>query len=170
MWDSSLHIGTEHALYRVMSNTAPTPLPDLPRIDLDGFDPPWGAAEYVWGPPVRSPHDDRVWWKDHAYHVEILGWFYHDYLGTHIYAQVWDYGQQTDPNQRWQYMLLLHRPTRHVDHDGSIVSTEWAWAISKEYEAFPEWSDSVPSYAQVGADVDQWVKCPEILRFLIQGD
>ena len=141
-------------------------LPDLPRIDLDGFDPEWGASEYVWGPPV--PHGN-VYWKDHQYHVEILGWFYHDYLGTHIYAQVWDYAQQDDPNQRWQYMLLLHRPTQHVDADGAIHYTEWAWGITREYEAFPEWK-GVPTYAQVGADVDQWVTCPEILRFLIQGD
>ena len=147
-----------------------TPLPDLPRIDLDGFAPEWGASEYCWGPPVRSPHDDSVWWKDHAYHVEILGWFYHDYLGTHIYAQVWDYQQQTDPNQRWQYMLFLHRPTQHVDAEGLIHYTSWEWAIVQEYEAFPEWSKSVPSYAQVGADVDRWVTCPEILRFIIQGD
>lgn len=151
-------------------------LPDLPRINLDGFAPDWGVAEYVWGPPVPMPATDEriVWtsevWKDHAYHAEILGWYYHDYLGTHIYAQVWDYAQQTDPNQRWQYVLLLHRPTRHVDGDGAIVLTEWAWAIANEYPAYPEWSDSVPSYAQVGADVDRWVTCPEILRFLLQGD
>ena len=142
-------------------------LPDLPRIDLDGFDPPWGAAEYEWGPPVE--HNGQPW-QDHAYHVEILGWFYHDYLGTHVFAQVWDYGQQTDPHQRWQYVLLLHRPTRHVDAEGCIVHTDWAWAIANEYPAYPEWSDSVPTYAQVGADVDRWVTCPEILRFLIQGD
>ena len=148
----------------------PDALPDLPVVNLDGFDPPWGAAEYVWGPPVPSPTDDRVAWKDHQYHIEILGWYYHDYLGTHIYAQVWDYGQQTDPHQRWQYMLFLNRPTQHIDSDGAIHYTEWAWAIRKEYEAFPEWSDSVPSYAQVGADVDLWVNSPEILRFLIQGD
>jgi hypothetical protein len=134
-------------------------LPDLPPIDLDGFDPPWAASEYAWGPPVPR---GNVYWKDHQYHVEVLGWFYHDYLGTHIYAQVWDYAQQDDPNQRWQYVLLLNRPTRYVDGYGAIESSTWDWVVRIEYDHFP-------SYAEVGADVDNWVTCPEILRFLIQG-
>jgi hypothetical protein len=134
-------------------------LPDLPPTNLDGFDPPWGASEYEWGPPVL--HNGQPW-HDHQYHVEILGWYYHDYLGTHVYAQVWDYAQQADPNQRWQYMLFLHRPTRYVDAYGAIESTDWSWAIRMEY-------DHVPSYAEVGVSVDQWVTSPEILRFIIQG-
>ena len=142
---------------------------ELPPIDLDGFAPNWGAGEYTWGAPVAYPSNSPLQgqWKDHQYHVEVLGWYYHDYLGTHIFAQVWDYAQQDDPDQRWQYVLLLHRPTRYLNRQtGVIESSEWAWSIRKEYEV--EKFGRPPSYAEVGADVDTWVTSPDYLRPLLQ--
>lgn len=136
---------------------------ELAPIDLAGFAPPFGCSEYAWGPSVN--HEDAHW-KDHAYHVEVLGWFYHDYLGTHLFVQVWDYTQQDHPDQRWQFMLLLHRPSRLTNTDDQIVKSEWAWTIRKEY---PHHDDMrPPSYAEVGADVDLWLEAPEILRFIIE--
>ena len=131
---------------------------ELPPIDLTGFNPGWGDHEHSWG--QCALHEGKPW-KENRYHCEILGRFNHDYMGSHLYVQVWDYAQQDDPDQRWQYMLLLDRPTRHVDEDGLIVGGEWNWTIRSEYE-------ELPSYAQVGADVDLWVTAPEILRFIVE--
>lgn len=138
---------------------------ELPPIDLDGFDPPWRATEYHWGPPV--PHTDGRPWKDHQYHTEILAQYDHDYLGIHLFVQVWDYAQQDDPDQRWQYLLLRHAPRRYVNAEGAIEYTTWGWTIAMEYEV--EKFGRVPSYAEVGASVDLWVQSPDILRFLLQG-
>lgn len=137
---------------------------DLPPINLTGFDPEFGAAEYEWGDPVLTA--DGWYWKPCQYHVEILSWNYHDYLGTHLFVQVWDYAQQDDPEQRWQYMLLLHRPTRHTDAEGVIVGGEWAWTIRVEYEGREDHGG--PSFAQVGSDIDVWLEAPEILRFIVE--
>jgi hypothetical protein len=137
---------------------------ELPPINLDGFEPSFGCAEYEWGAPVPLSSGDP--WQDHQYHVEFLSWHYHDYLGTHAYVQVWDYAQQDDPDQRWQMMLLLHRPSRHVDVDDCIVGGTWAWTIRIEYEE--PWSEGGPSHAQVGADIDLWLEAPEILRFIVE--
>ena len=136
---------------------------ELPPINLASFEPSFGCCEYEWGAPV--PHGN-VHWKDHQYHVECLAWHYHDYLGTHLYVQVWDYAQQDDPDQRWQYMLLLHRPTRHVDADGDIIGGTWDWTIRTEYEAREDHRG--PSHAQVGADIDLWLEAPDFLRFIVE--
>ena len=96
----------------------------------------------------------------------MLSWHYHDYLGTHAYVQVWDYRQQQHPDQRWQYMLLLHRPTRVVDPAGVTVGSEWAWTIRCEYEAREDHRG--PSHAKVGADIDVWLEAPEVLRFIVE--
>jgi hypothetical protein len=145
-------------------------LRELPVINLDGFDPKFGEAEYSWGPAVTAKGGlvaDTEWhWQDHQYHVEFLSWHYHDYLGTHAYVQVWDYAQQDDPDQRWQYMLLLHRPTRHTNDDGAIVNSTWAWTIRMEYEPLAE--QRAPSHAQVGADIDVWLQAPDFLRFIVE--
>jgi hypothetical protein len=136
---------------------------ELPAINLDGFEPPFGCFEYTWGPPVDH---DGTHWQDHQYHAEVLAWYYHDYLGTHAFIQVWDYAQQSDPDQRWQYLLVLHRPGRHVNSEGVIVHTEWAWTIRNEYEDL--WIDGGPGHAKVAADVDLWLKTPEYLRFVLE--
>ena len=121
---------------------------ELPPISLDGFDPPFRLGEYEWGPPVD--HDDEPW-KQHRWHVETLALYDHDHLGTHMYAQVWDYGSQTAPGQRWQYVLFLHRNGA----DG------WRWVIQREYAG-------LPSYRDVGDDVDTWVTAPPALRFVLE--
>lgn len=126
---------------------------DLPSIDLTGFEPPFALGEYEWGPAVT--HDGAAW-KDHAFHVETLALFDHDYLGTHMFVQVWDYRQQEDPEQRWQHMLLLHHPGE----------AGWGWTIRREYEARED--HRAPSYADVGADVDLWLGAPEYLRFILE--
>ena len=132
-------------------------------ISLDGFDPPFGCSEYVWGP--AATHDGQPW-KEHQYHAEILSWHYHDYMGTHALLQVWDYAQQADPAQRWQYVLVLHYPKRYTDPDGVIIDTDWRWAIRMEYES--NWAERKwPTNAEVGADIDQWLQAPEALRFLL---
>jgi hypothetical protein len=136
---------------------------ELPTINLDGFEPSFGVSEYEWGAPV--PHGN-VYWQDHQYHVEFLSWHYHDYLGTHAFVQVWDYAQQGDPDQRWQMMLLLHRPTRHINADGDIIGGTWAWTIRIEYDE--PWSQGGPSHTAVGADIDLWLEAPEILRFIVE--
>lgn len=136
---------------------------ELPPVSLDDFAPPWGASEYAWGAPVTH---DGAYWQDHQYYVEILGWFYHDYLGTHLFVQVWDYAQQDDPDQRWQYMLLLHRPTRRTDGGGLIVDTGWEWTIRCEYEGREDHLG--PSFVEVGRDVDLWLEAPDVLRFIIE--
>ena len=136
---------------------------ELPPIDLADFDPTFGVSEYEWGPAV--PYNGAPW-HDHQYHVEFLSWHYHDYLGTHAFVQVWDYAQQGDPDQRWQMMLLLHRPTRHINAYGDIVGGEWHWTIRKEYET--PWSQGGPSHTEVGGDIDLWLEAPEHLRFVIE--
>ena|SRR6478752_1907071 len=137
---------------------------ELPAIDLSGFHAPYGCSEYEWGcaaeyPP--NPNGLKGVWKEHRYHVEILSWHYHDYMGTHAFVQVWDYAQQNDPDQRWQYMLLLNRPIRQYDADGSIIGSDWGWVIQCEYEGYP-------THAQVGADIDLWEAAPESLRFILE--
>lgn len=145
---------------------------ELPPIDLTEFDPPFGCSEYEWGPPVplpdypESPLPPGGLWQDHAFHVEILSWHYHDYMGTHAYVQVWDYRQQLDPDQRWQMMLLLHCPKRTLDEDGCIIGTDWRWVIRKEYEQ--PWSQGGPRHAEVGADIDTWIAAPDELRFILE--
>lgn len=135
--------------------------PTLAPISLDGFDPDHHCSEYEWGPAVTMPAypSHPEWegqpWKDHAYHAEILGWFNHDYLGTHVYIQVWDYSQQLHPDQCWQYFLFVESPTytREPEYN-AIVHTDWNWTIQRQYESgYP----AGHSYAQVGADVDQWI-------------
>jgi hypothetical protein len=135
---------------------------ELSAVSLDGFEPSWGDCEVHWGPAVDY---NGAHWKDYQYHAEVLARFDHDYLGTHLFVQVWDYAQQDDPDQRWQYMLLLHRPERIVE-DGAIVHTDWAWCIRVEYEE--PWTEGGPSYAKVGEDVDIWLRAPEYLRFIIE--
>jgi hypothetical protein len=134
---------------------------ELPPIELEGFDPAFGCGEYTWGPHV---YNGDVFWKDHQYHAEMLSWHYHDYLGTHAFLQVWDYAQQDDPDQRWQYVLLLHRPERHVNAEGDIVGGDWAWTIRSEWEA----ETGVPGFAEVGGLIDLWLKAPDVLRFIIE--
>lgn len=140
---------------------------ELPAIDLEGFDPKLGCGEYEWGPPVTNPYEQ--WkgqpWQDHAFHMEVLSWHYHDYMGTHAFVQVWDYRQQTDDEQRWQYLLLLHRPTKEVVN-GVVVSTEWAWTIAREYEVGKD--QRPPTNAEVGADVDRWLEAPDVLKFILE--
>lgn len=97
-------------------------------------------------------------WKAHRYHGEVLASFDHDYLGTHLLMQVWDYGMQDHPDQGWQYVLMLHGCDR-VYRQGAIVSTSWHWTIHREY-------DHCPSYAEVGGDIDVWLRAPEPMRFL----
>lgn len=144
-------------------------LPDLPPISLDGFAIDWACTEYEWGPPVDYPPGAKLTgqWKQHAFHCEVLGRYYHDYLGTHLFVQVWDYRQQDDPNQRWQYMLFLHRPAYEPV---SGERGEWAWALYHEYPAIEGDKWHMPTFAQVGEDVDRWRSTPDALRFLIQGD
>jgi len=137
-------------------------MPELPAIDVTDFAPPFGCGEYEWGPP--ADHDGCAW-KEHQYHVEVLSWHYHDYMGTHAYVQVWDYAQQDDPGQRWQYMLLLHRPIREYDADGAITGGTWSWVIQCEYEVVDH---RPPSHATVGADVDRWVTAPDFLKFILE--
>lgn len=137
---------------------------ELPAINLDGFNPS-SSCEHMWGAAVVR--DGRVW-KEHQYHAEILGRFDHDYLGTHLFVQVWDYAQQDDPDQRWQYVLLLDRPQRFVGESGCIEYTEWAWCIRTEYEHDETNSYHAPTFAQVGADVDVWLQAPEVLRFILE--
>lgn len=141
-----------------------TTLPDLPVVELDEFEPDFGAMEYFWGPPVQA---DGVHWKDHQYHAEILSWHYHDYLGTHVFMQVWDYAQQSDPNQRWQYYLVLHRPDERDWDIRPPRAGDWRWVIRKEYET--PWTEGGPTHAEVGADVDLWLRSPKELRFLLEG-
>jgi hypothetical protein len=131
---------------------------ELAAVSLDGFAPSFGVCEYTWGPYVMH---NGVYWKPERYHVEFLAWYYHDYMGTHAYVQVWDYSQQNHPDQRWQYMLLLHKPIRTLDDDGCVVNTAWGWTIRSEYEGCTD-------YAQVGADIDLWIKAPSTLRFILE--
>lgn len=80
---------------------------------------------------------------------------------------MWDYRQQLDPDQRWQYMLLLHRPIHWTNPEGEIARTEWSWVIRKEYES--DWSERRwPTHAEVGADIDAWVTAPDELRFILE--
>lgn len=137
---------------------------ELPAINLDGFAPSYGTIEYEWGDPVLTP--DGWYWKPCQYHVEVLSWHDHDYLGCHAFVQVWDYAQQDDPDQRWQFMLLLQRPIKHINAAGLIVGGEWAWCIRNEYEGREDHRG--PSNAQIGADIDVWLEAPEIIRFLIE--
>jgi hypothetical protein len=136
---------------------------ELPPTSLKGFDPKYGVVEYEWGDPL--PRNGEPW-KDHQYHAEILSWHEHDYLGIHAFMQVWDYGQQDDPDQRWQYMLLLLRPARHIDEEGFVKTTGWSWVIRTEYETTEE--QRFPTHAQVGADIDLWLTTPEYLRFILE--
>jgi hypothetical protein len=136
---------------------------ELPPISLDGFAPSWGDFEHTWGPPVL--HDGEPW-QANQYHCEILGRYDHDYLGAHLYVQVWDYAQQGEPDQRWQYLLLLHRPKRYVDDADLIVGTGWDWVIRNEWPVAK--FGRPPTFAEVGADVDLWLQCPEVLRFIIE--
>ena len=136
---------------------------ELPIINLAGFDPDFGICEYAWGDPVSHAGAP---WQDHQYHTEVLSWHYHDYLGTHAYVQVWDYAQQSNPGQRWQYMLLLHRPSRQTTADGLIAGSTWEWTIRREYEARE--GQHAPSHVEVAIDIDAWLAAPDILRFLIE--
>lgn len=76
----------------------------LEPISLDGFAPPFTLGEYSWG--AAALHNGAVW-KEHRYAMETLALFDHDYLGVHLYAQVWDYGMQEHADQRWQFFLFL---------------------------------------------------------------
>jgi hypothetical protein len=136
---------------------------ELPPIDLTGFNPGWGDFEHSWG--MSALHDGKPW-KEHQYHAEILGRFDHDYLGIHLFIQVWDYAQQSDPDQRWQYILVLHRPNRYVNADGDIEYADWDWVIRTEYET--DEARRFPTYAEVGADVDIWLQAPDHLRFIVE--
>ena len=127
-------------------------------IKLWGFNPTPSLGSYNWGPAaVRS--NGEVW-KEHRYSMETLATFDHDYLGWHLYAQVWDYGMQEHPDQRWQYFLFLHGADR-VYRDGFIVDTQWDWCIHREY------FEGLPTYSAVGDDVDRWLRAPEPIRFLL---
>jgi hypothetical protein len=137
---------------------------DLPAINLTGFEPVYGTVEYEWGDPVFTA--DGWYWKPCQYHAEILAWFEHDYLGYHAFAQVWDYAQQDDPEQRWQYVLLLYRPTRQTNAEGLITGSSWDWCLRVEYEGREDHRG--PSYALVGADVEVWLRAPEVLRFIVE--
>jgi hypothetical protein len=143
--------------------------PDLPPIDLTGFEPPFGCGEYSWGRPVTfgeamddvsglvPPVDPSDQWQEHAYHAEILSWHYHDYMGSHVFVQVWDYSQQRSPHQTWRFYLLVHEPFyTYETFDGvrAIVATNWAWRVQVAYE--DHWRDGTPAAAGVGADVDAW--------------
>jgi len=121
-------------------------------IDTTGFNPTIGHSEYQWGCAAEYPpnlNGLRGVWKEHRYHCEVLSWHYHDYMGIHAFVQVWDYANQGSPDQQWEYALLIHHPIYEFDADGSIVGSDWVWAVQVEY-------DGPPKHAQVGADIDAW--------------
>ena len=128
---------------------------DLAPISLDLFEPDFGRGEYEWG--CAAMHDGKPW-KEHQYHVEFLSWHYHDYMGTHAFVQIWDYAAQDDPDQRWQFLLLRHEPTRIYNDDGAITGSTWAWTIARQYPGREDHRG--PTHAEVGADIDAWMKNP----------
>lgn len=82
----------------------------------------------------------------------MLALFDHDYLGTHFLLQVWDHRHQADPDLHWQYVLALHSNRR----DG----TGWTTRIVAEY--------GYDCLMQAAQHVDQWLKTPECLRFMLE--
>lgn len=81
--------------------------------------------------------------------VETLALFDHDHLGNHAFVQYWDHRQDTT---EWSYAVL-----------GAFSETGWTWSCVHDFGPV-----TPPSFAAIGARVDQYLTTPESLRFILR--
>lgn len=81
----------------------------------------------------------------------ILAMFDHDYMGWHALVQHWDYISNGSQANCWNYGLVL-----------TCRENDWETWLVHDFEK------RRPSFSEATYYVDQYLECPEYLRFMLR--
>lgn len=117
--------------------------------ELPWLKPEFGEQDYGHGCPFS--------YKGATDCAIVLAMFDHDYMGWHALIQHWDYRRNGitlngKSINRWEYGLIL-------------CCREEGWVPRLVHD----FAERRPSFSEATYYVDQYLECPEYLRFMLRG-